>query len=176
MDTRRKRRADRGVHSKEGGRKRSSNQRSRERDPNFLCSETQRTPFIPPFPSFSAHRPREFIMFLARRRRAARASRPPNSLALWPLSPLCLPELCNFRDHTEDALRDDDDDVASGLYSRRRRREDRRGTRLAPHFEPKSRVDDDEHNGDDMHADGRRAVKKRGRCMHEGPCKHGMGA
>lgn len=57
-----------------------------ERDPNFLCSETQRTPFIHSFllsPPPSALRPREFIMFLARPTRSLLPRCP-----LSPLSPL----------------------------------------------------------------------------------------
>ena len=77
----------------------------------------------------------------------------------------------------EDALDD------GGLYSRRRWRD----WRLAPHFAPKSRVDDDgeddEHDDDDdMHAGRGLCMQMGGRAravhgwMNEGPCKHGMGA
>ena len=152
------------MHSKEGGRKRSSNQRSRERGIpiSYAVRHKGRHSFLflfLPSPPIGLANSSCFLHAAA-----ARASRPPNSLALWPLSPLCLPELCNFRDHTEDALHGGDD-VARGLYSRRRWREHRRRTRLEPHFAPKSRVDDDEHNDDDMYADGGLWRSVDGQCM-----------
>ena len=105
----------------------------------------------PPFWFLLRRRPREFIMFLARHS-------PPNALSA--LCPLRLPELCNFGTTpmvrlAEVALGDGvDDDKVGGLYSvlaaevatratgRDWREEDRRLTRLVPHFAPTSRVGD----------------------------------
>ena len=107
-------RTDCCIRGREGGRDRRI--QDRELDPHFLCSETQRTPFIPLSlrpSSGSSSAP------AASRIHHVSCTPPPEpaQLALCPLSPPSSRAL-QFRDHTEVALGDGDDDgEVGGLYS-----------------------------------------------------------